>query len=146
MDKTPLVITVKTRLTEKIKHLELLITQTREANTETKSSMGDKYETSREMVEQEIRNLQRQLNETQAQQTAVKKLLPAENNASDFGALVETGTGMFYIATAVGEITLDDRKIMTVSTESPLAKALHGKKKGESFTLNGMTHTVKNID
>lgn len=143
--KSELVTTVKTRITEKISHLENLISQTRESNTETKSSMGDKYETGREMVQQEINNLQRQLNETFQQQESVKRLNGHECQNVDFGALVETNIGLFYISTAVGEIKMNGKKIITVSPESPLAKAMHGKKAGEEFIVNNLKQTIRQV-
>jgi hypothetical protein len=136
MDKTKLVKTVKERLAAKAATLDELIRQTREANSETKSSMGDKYETSREMVAQEIRNLQRQLSEVRNQMDALARLNNAPCKLAELGALVETGAGLFYIAAPVGQLNLDGRKIMTVSPEAPLVKAMQGLKTGDSFTLN----------
>ena len=145
MNKSSLVTEVKSRIAQKISRLENLISQTRESNSETKSSMGDKYETSREMVEQEIKNLQRQLNEAQAQKLAVQKLSDTTNKSVDSGALVETAMGVFYIATSVGEIGLENKKIITVSPESPLAKAMSGLSEQQDFILNGLKQTIKNI-
>ena len=63
MNKSEILQIIHTKLSEKIDNLERLINETRASNNETKSSMGDKYETTREMVQQEINNLQVQLNE-----------------------------------------------------------------------------------
>ena len=63
MNKSEILQIIRGKLSEKTDYLEHLISETRDANNETKSSMGDKYETSREMVQQEINNLQVQLNE-----------------------------------------------------------------------------------
>lgn len=145
MNKSELVSTLKSKLSDKIKHLQQLIDETRASNNDTKSSMGDKYETGREMLQQEINNLQRQLNEALNQQNSIKKLTDSENKTADFGALVETANGLFYIATSLGEIRINEKKIHTVSSESPLAKALHGKKTGEIFIVNNLSQTIKNI-
>lgn len=145
IDKTILVETVKTRINEKIKNLEELIRQTQEANSETKSSMGDKYETSREMVAQEIRSLQRQLSEVQHQKDSLSRLSALPNKLPDLGALVQTSNGYFYISTAVGLIDFQNIKIVTVSPEAPLVKAMHGVKIGEKFNVNGSTQTLISI-
>ena len=63
MNKSEILQIIQKKLSEKIDNLERLIAETRASNNETKSSMGDKYETTREMVQQEINNLQIQLNE-----------------------------------------------------------------------------------
>lgn len=145
MKKAELVLTVKNKLAEKIAHLENLISQTRASNTETKSSMGDKYETGREMVQQEINNLQRQLSEAFQQQESVKRLSDNQNQTADFGALVETDKGYFYISTSAGELKFGEKKIITISPESPLAKAMHGKKSGEDFIVNNLKQTILKV-
>ena len=145
MNKTQLVEAVKLKISDKIKHLERLIAETRASNNDTKSSMGDKYETGREMLQQEINNLQRQLNEVLNQQNSMIKLSEKENSVVDFGALVQTEKGWFYIAAATGEIMVNKQKIITISPESPLAKAMHGKKISETFLVNNLSQTIQNI-
>ncbi|MBU4538186.1 MAG: hypothetical protein L6264_11240 [Weeksellaceae bacterium] len=145
MNKSELLNIIRIKLSEKIKTFENLISETRAANNETKSSMGDKYETSREMVQQEINNLQRQLNESLAQENAIKKLDSEICSEVKLGALVETNVGVFYIATSVGEISHEGKKIRTVSMESPIAKTMSGKKKNDVFIINSISQTIKNI-
>ena len=58
MNKSEILKIIHQKLSQKIETLEKMIAETRASNNETKSSMGDKYETSREMVQQEINNLQ----------------------------------------------------------------------------------------
>lgn len=74
INKEELVNVIKSKIKDKIKSLEKLIAETRASNNETKSSMGDKYETGREMLQQEINNLQVQLNEVIKQQSILQKL------------------------------------------------------------------------
>lgn len=107
--------------------------------------MGDKYETSREMIQQEINNLRRQLKECLEQQNSITKLTAEPCTEVKLGAVAETNLGFFYVATSVGVISLEGIKIHTVSTESPIAKAMNAKIKGETFTMSGTTQTLKNI-
>ncbi len=74
MNKAELLELVKQKISEKIQKLEQLIAETRASNNDTKSSMGDKYETSREMLQQEINNLQLQLNEQLKSQQILKNI------------------------------------------------------------------------
>lgn len=145
MDKSKLLEAVKAKLTEKIQKFEKLIEDTRASNNDTKSSMGDKYETGREMLQQEINNLQRQLNEALNQQALLQKVNLESCSRVQNGALVETEKGLFYIIASVGEVICDNRKVMTVSGESPLAKAMAGLSNGQSFSLNSITHTIRQI-
>lgn len=145
MNKEKITEIIRTKIADKIQTFEKLIAETRASNNETKSSMGDKYETSREMVQQEINNLQRQLNETVNQQALIQKINSEPSPKVQNGALVKTDRGLFYVAASVGEINMDQQKIMTVSAESPLVKAMFGKQKGDVFTINTVTQTIENI-
>lgn len=145
MDKSKILDAVKTRIIEKIQKFENLIESTRASNNDTKSSMGDKYETGREMLQQEINNLQRQLNETLSQQTLLQKINAEPCTKVQNGALVQTDKGLFYIAVAVGELILDNQKVITISPESPLAKSMTALSKGQSFSLNNVPQIIKEI-
>lgn len=145
MNKTEILNLVQEKISEKIRNLERLISETRESNNETKSSMGDKYETGREMVQQEINNLQIQLNENMKSETLLKTINPVPHKTVGFGSIVETEKGRFFIAVSLGEITFSGEKIFVISTESPLGKAMHGKKEGEKIIVNGLAQSVMGI-
>lgn len=131
---------------EKIQGLEKLIDETRASNSDTKSSMGDKYETGREMLQQQINNLQIQLNEVMKQQAFLKSIVAKPSQKVEKGAVVCTERGMFFISVSLGEIALNDYKVMCISPESPLAKAMNGKSVNDIFTLNNVNHTIINIE
>ncbi|MEJ5106409.1 hypothetical protein [Chryseobacterium sp. MYb328] len=145
MNKEEIINIAKTKLADKIQYFENLIAETRASNNDTKSSMGDKYETGREMLQQEINNLQRQLNEVLNQQAILQKITSDPSEKVQNGALVKTDKGLFYIAASMGEFLCDNKKIMTVSAESPLVKAMFGKKMGETFTINNINQNIENI-
>src|SRR5690606_38514104 len=145
MNKAEILKSVHDKLSEKAVYLEKLIDETRAANNETKSSMGDKYETSREMVQQEINNLQIQLNENLKARNSLQFINVNPHQIVGLGSLVETDKGLFYIAVSLGEIFLKKQKIFLISPESPLAKALNGNKKGNTISLNGNPQIIKNI-
>jgi transcription elongation GreA/GreB family factor len=145
MNKQEILNSIKAKITDKIQYFENLIAETRASNNDTKSSMGDKYETGREMLQQEINNLQRQLNEALNQQAVLQKITPDPSEKVQNGAIVKTNKGLFYISASMGEIVFEDHKIMTVSAESPLVKMMYGKKTGESFTINTIDQHIENI-
>lgn len=145
MEKSKILEAVKSRIAEKIQKLEKLIEETRASNNDTKSSMGDKYETGREMLQQEINNLQRQLNESLNQQSIVQKISSDPSSKVQNGALVKTDKGLFYISASAGEIMVDQQKIMTVSAESPLAKAMYGLTEKQNFSVNNVTQKIVEI-
>ena len=145
MNKENILQILKDKISEKIKIFENLIAENRASSNDTKSSMGDKYETGREMLQQEINNIQRQLNETLNQQNFLKKLNTETCTKVQNGALVKTDKGFFYISVSAGEIVFAGKKIMTISSESPLAKAMFGKKIAETFIINNVNQVIEEI-
>ena len=151
MDKQKLSLLISQKLSEKIQNFEKLIAETRASNNDTKSSMGDKYETGREMLQQEINNLQVQLNEVLKQQdflkTSFDKLrMTKKFDKAEKGAIVKTEKGLFFISVSLGEVTFENQKIICISPESPLAKAMNGKQKGDVFSLNNMSQKILIIE
>lgn len=145
MNKTELIKLINQKLSEKIQNFEKLIVETRASNNDTKSSMGDKYETGREMLQQEINNLQVQLNEVLKQQDFLKTISVKISDKAEKGAIVKTERGLFFISVSLGEITFENQKIICISPESPLAKAMNGKRKNETFSINNINQKIENI-
>lgn len=145
MNKQELLAVIHQKISEKIQKLEQLIAETRASNNDTKSSMGDKYETSREMLQQEINNLQIQLNEHLKSLQILKNIQPISHKTVGLGSFVETEKGKFFIAISLGELSFNQEKIFVISAESPLAKVMNGKKVGETFIVNNLSQTIKNI-
>lgn len=145
MNKTELIKLISQKLSGKIQNFEKLIAETRASNNDTKSSMGDKYETGREMLQQEINNLQVQLNEVLKQQDFLKTILVKPSDKAEKGAIVKTERGLFFISVSLGELSFEHQKIICISPESPLAKAMNGKQKGDVFSLNNMSQKIVDI-
>jgi len=145
MDKSNLIKLIKIKLSEKIENFEKLISETRASSNDTKSSMGDKYETGREMLQQEINNLQIQLNEILKQKDFLKTILLKQAEKVEKGAIVKTEKGLFFISVSLGEIKVENEKIICISPESPLAKAMNGKQKDEVFSINNINQKIENI-
>ncbi len=146
MNKEELLNTINLRLSEKIQNFDRLISETRASNNDTKSSMGDKYETGREMLQQEINNLQIQQNEVLKQQDFLKTISAKVSIKAEKGAIITTERGMFFISVSLGEINFENQKIICISPESPLAKAMNGKKSSEEFSINSIQQKIKNIE
>lgn len=145
MKKEEILNILKDKISEKILTFENLIAETRASSNDTKSSMGDKYETGREMLQQEINNLQIQLNEVLKQRDFIKNLSAKPSLKVEKGALVKTEKGLFYISISMSNIDVDGNKIFCISPDSPLAKALEGKTQSETITLNHVNHKILDI-
>ncbi|MFD2786805.1 3-oxoacyl-ACP synthase [Hymenobacter rubripertinctus] len=116
------------------------------ANSETKSSAGDKYETGRAMAQNERdRNLV-QLQQARLLLAELQRINPAlPCNAVRPGALVSTSMGHFFISISAGQLPLDGTDYFAVSAAAPVAAALAGKQAGETATFNGKAVRVLSV-
>lgn len=113
---------------------------------DTKSSMGDKYETAREMAQQEIEKTSRQMAMLQQWQGVFAQTQPNLTlTVVGIGALIETNKGIFYMAAPMGKIVIENTEIMVISPQSPAGKVMLGRKTGESFTLNGTAFRIESV-
>ena len=113
---------------------------------ETKSSMGDKYETQREMIQQEITRAQEQLANLE-NQIFVSDLNPNYEYIQN-GNIVELvfnkNTILVYIGVSIGDVKIENKlTIKTVSLSSPLGKLLIGKQKGDKIILNNNPYLIQ---
>ncbi|PWK75822.1 hypothetical protein LX99_03553 [Mucilaginibacter oryzae] len=123
------------------------INDAQKASTDdTKSSAGDKYETSREMMQQETDRNMAQLNEANKLLVALNRIsVTGISVAAEPGSIVLTNNGNFYLAISAGSLVLNGKSYFAVSPASPVGNMLRGKKAGETFTLNGKTYRVESV-
>ncbi|MBC8083398.1 MAG: 3-oxoacyl-ACP synthase [Hymenobacter sp.] len=108
------------------------------ANSETKSSAGDKYETGRAMAQEERNRNAVQLQQALQLQGELSRISPAlPCDTVRPGALVTTGLGQFYIGISAGKLTVAGQDYFAVSAAAPIAAALAGKRVGEEAVFNG---------
>lgn len=138
---------VFTMLNEKVKQCDWEILQLKESKAaDTKSSMGDKYETSGEMIQQEVArwlNLQQQT-KIQLQQLEKIQFLNAASSTVILGSLIQTQKGYFFLGLSIGNVVVNENAIYTLSLESPLGKAFLGTSKNENVRFQ--THEYKMMD
>lgn len=116
------------------------------AANDTKSSMGDKYETSREMSKQEIQKLGAQLRILQEQESLLERVARRTSSSSvGQGNLVETSTGFFFLGIPLGKIEVDGTGIFCLSLESPMGQALRGTTEGQEVSFRGKVIRILNI-
>ena len=131
----------------KITEAENAIADARKASgNETKSSAGDKYETGRAMLQQEIDLNSRQLSEARKQQAQLQQISPdSEHTLAQAGSLVETDQQHFYLAVGAGAFFIGQKQYYTISLASPIGLQIKGKTTGESFKLNGKAFKVLKV-
>jgi hypothetical protein len=116
------------------------------ADEETKSSAGDKYETGREMMQQETDRNQAQLNEAIKLMNALSGInYSSPYSTAETGSLVFTNNGKFFIAISAGTLHIGPQAYYVVSQVSPIGLKLKGKKQGDEFDLNGRIYKIEDI-
>ena len=126
------------KLNIKINALQVQINDLKEElENETKSSVGDKYETTRAMVQIEIEKLIKQLQNFQSSKNKLK-LLPVDTIANVVGPgnIVKTDKYNYFIAESIGEVTVGNQNYFVISPMAPIAKALVGKSVGDEVNFN----------
>lgn len=114
---------------------------------ETKNTMGDKYETGRAMVEMEMDKLHEQLDQLVKQKKALSNLKSdTVLDHVDFGSLVETNLGKYFVAVGLGMLTVENEKIYCISLASPVGQAIRDKKAGETVNFQGRDIKIIKIE
>ena len=134
-------------LEERILETEQAIASTRESrDSESKSSAGDKYETGRAMAQIELDKLQQQLQHNLSLKTELLKIDPKTvYDTIGFGTLVKTDKGNYFIAVALGKISIENETFYAISLASPIGQALKNGKSGDQLTFNGSTIQILSI-
>ncbi len=124
-----------------------IITEVREAaNNETKSSAGDKYETGRETMQQEIDLNLTRLNELKKLKAVMERITPTQTGMATMpGSVVYTDRGNYYIAISAGLLKVDGIPYYAISAASPIGSILMGQKAGDSFTFNGKKYLIEKV-
>jgi transcription elongation GreA/GreB family factor len=117
------------------------------ANSETKSSAGDKYETGRAMAQLERdRNAQLLSEALKLSQDLDRLNVDKTYETVQPGSLVTTNRGSFFISISAGKLTLDGIDYFAISLASPIGVALASRKSGETVTFNKQVYQVMSVN
>jgi hypothetical protein len=131
---------------ERLNEIVYAIQQAQEAiESDTKSSAGDKYETSREMVQQDLNRYQNQLIQAKKDAVILQHIALEEKETVGVGSLVETDHGFYLIAISLGKYSLHNHDFMIISGSSPIGRLLTGNKVGATIQFNGKVQTIRAI-
>lgn len=123
-----------------------MLTAQESANSETKSSAGDKYETGRAMAQEERNRNAVQLQQALQLQGELARINPdLPCDAVRPGALVTTSMGEFFIGISVGKLSVEGQDYFAVSAAAPVAAVLSGKRTGEEVLFNGKMVRVEQV-
>jgi transcription elongation GreA/GreB family factor len=124
---------------EKIDEAAVSMERAREAaGGEEKNTMGDKYETSREMANIDRDRAALQMIEGKKQLAQLMQInAEAIYTNVQLGSVVIYREGVYFIATGLGGKEIEGEKIQIVSPAAPITIQLMNKGKGDVVVFNG---------
>ena len=134
LTKSAVIDELDRQLLNKLSYLNTSLIQAIDSrNSDTKSSAGDKFETSREMAQIEIHKIEVQILKTQQFITDL---------FAKFSKFIITDKGTFLISIPFGKLILNDEKIFCISRNAPITKHLINTKKDDCFFYNDMKYNI----
>lgn len=131
-------------LADKIKSIQLELAAIQaDANKESKSSAGDKYETGRAMAQLQKDNTSRQLVELLKLKKVLDELDITSHDTIQLGSLVVTTSITFFVSISLSEQLKGG--IYVISPVSPLCKAFLGKRQGDKILFRGKEYLIKDV-
>ncbi|MEZ4938682.1 MAG: GreA/GreB family elongation factor [Crocinitomicaceae bacterium] len=125
-------------VSDKINELKSEILDLQDAmNADGKSTVGDKHETNRAIIQNEIEQLGKQLS---AHEQHLRVFSGIDfNHTHDYvesGSYVLTNKYNLFMGISLGKINIEGEDVQFVSMESPIAQALLQKKVGEEVDFH----------
>jgi len=112
-----------------------------------KSSAGDKYETSREMSQQELDKVHAAIAENKRFENLVNQFstLPISTKIQS-GSLVKMAEFILFFGLPLGTLNIRETTIIGIGASAPLAQQLLGKIEGESIAFQGKQLTIISVE
>jgi transcription elongation GreA/GreB family factor len=134
-------------LDKKIRLIKQAILSAKESrDDETKSSVGDKYETGRTLMQLEVEKNKGLLSKTEKLKSDLSRIdIQKQYKKVEFGSLVYTNSGNYFVSIGIGKIKFEGKNYFCISLASPIGKVLFNKKAGDHFSFNGTEISIKNI-
>ena len=139
MTKTQVIEVLQEAIESKINDLQLQLDEILQSmQNDTKSTAGDKHETSRAMAQIEQEKIGNQLAETLKLKN---QLVSISSNPSNekirSGNLIETNNGFFFLGIPFGQLKIGSISVFCLSVVAPLGQLLLDKKVNDIILLNG---------
>ncbi|GAB5552598.1 MAG: hypothetical protein Sapg2KO_21890 [Saprospiraceae bacterium] len=135
------------QIAKRIQNLEKRIATINESKaSETKSSVGDKFETGRAMLQMDEEKMLTQLQFNRATLGRLEQInLDEKSDQVKNGSLVKTEKGLYFVGIGLGKVMVDQTLCYCVSLQSPVGMALIGQKLGGKISINQMEMTILDI-
>lgn len=114
---------------------------------DNKSSAGDKFETGREMLTQDLRQVEIQIEKNLESLEELYRIQAIKNTHAEVneGSLVKLGSEWFLISISFGLLNYENGKVFLLSKNAPLGQLLMGKKEKEQVLFRGKPEVIERI-
>ncbi|WP_347173115.1 3-oxoacyl-ACP synthase [Polaribacter uvawellassae] len=117
---------------------EIISSNLKALQSETKSSAGDKHETGRAMLQLEMEKAGQQLQGVlQMKETLAKIDVSKNSTIAHVGSLVKTNDAAYFLSISAGQLVVANEHYFAVSVSSPIGKLMLGKKEKDTFVFSG---------
>lgn len=116
-----------------------------EIGKETKSSAGDKFETSREMMTQERNRIEERISLLNRNSNTLSNLPNKAILKITNGSLVVTSLETFFFGIPFGKFIFENEVIMVLSLNSPIGKAFFNKQEGNNILFLKKHYSINSV-
>ena len=132
---------------KRLYNIENVISSNQKAlQSETKSSAGDKHETGRAMLQLEIEKAGQQLAGITQMKAVLSKIdISKTSKNACLGSVIITDKARYFLSISAGQLVVVDKSYFAISVASPIGKLLLGKQEKEVISFNGITNVINEI-
>ena len=137
----------KADLEKKIEILELQKKSLqKDLTSEIKSSVGDKHETSRAMIQLELEKLGNQIHKIELNYQRLNTIKDFKTSSIvSLGSIIFTNKANYFLAVAADSCKINSKVFYCISSQSPIGKLLIGKKINQSIRFNDIENIILEI-
>lgn len=138
----------KSYVNQRLKTVEEILSSNQKAlQSETKSSAGDKHETGRAMLQLEMEKAGQQIaGISQMSLTLAKLDLFNTSKTAHLGSVLFTDSTNYFLAVSAGKLTVCGNDFFAISISSPIGKLLLGKQEKDTVIFNGKSFQIITIE
>jgi len=132
----------------RLQTIEEVISSNKKAlQSETKSSAGDKHETGRAMLQLEMEKAGQQLSVVvQMKETLSKIDISKTSSIAHLGSIIKTTKNNYFLSVSAGKLRVNNEVFFAISTHSPIGKLLLGKQKNDVIVWNGSSMKILEVN
>ncbi|MDB9732971.1 3-oxoacyl-ACP synthase [Polaribacter sp.] len=132
---------------KRLYNIENVISSNQKAlQSETKSSAGDKHETGRAMLQLEIEKAGQQLAGITQMKAVLSKIdISKTSKNACLGSVIITDKARYFLSISAGQLVVVDKSYFAISVASPIGKLLLGKQEKDAISYNGITNVINEI-